>query len=364
VTFPPKKLINDKRTILIVLIAGIGDIVLGSKSIMAIRRGWPDAEIHLLTSTEAAAIAQNYEFLDKVWTFPIREIKQNKLFLIKMLKIALKLREMKFDTAINMYQISSLAGAIKMALLFFLVQAKQKIGQDHKFFSLLLDEKIPEKNFHMKHIADAMTDIAILAGGKPADVLPEIYWQKKSENKWSKLFPIDAKASNHIRVGINPGGDLAAKRWNPSKFADVANRLSETFNIELIILGGPTDKNIAKKIKHKLKYRYIDLSGRLSINDLVYVVSQLDLLITNDSGPMHIGAALNIPIVAVFGPESRKKFYPYTSVDEYVVLNNSCKFLSTPFETGESFQSIDQISSDRVFEASKKFILKKQETKQ
>ena len=100
------KIINDlKQPILIVLIAGIGDLVLASKSLRALRAGFPDADIHLLTSTEASSIAKNYKFLDYIWAFPIRELRHSKLYLFNILKLIMDLRRIEFFSIINLYRV-------------------------------------------------------------------------------------------------------------------------------------------------------------------------------------------------------------------------------------------------------------------
>ena len=72
-----------KDSLLVILLAGIGDLILASKSIRALKKGHPNSEIHLLTSCEAVPIAKNYKFIDKVWSFPTHKAKSNKLILLK-----------------------------------------------------------------------------------------------------------------------------------------------------------------------------------------------------------------------------------------------------------------------------------------
>jgi len=106
-------------------------------------------------------------------------------------------------------------------------------------------------------------------------------------------------------LGINPGASYgSAKRWYPEEFAKVASELSNQYDI--IIFGGPGEKDIALDIEKTLLEKdvknYQNLAGNTSISELIDRISELDLFITGDSGPMHLAAAFQVPTVAIFGP--------------------------------------------------------------
>lgn len=318
---------KGKRPILIVLIAGIGDLVIGSRSIRAIRNGFPDEEIHLVTSKDASPIAQNYDYVDHVWAFPIRELRKNKLFIIDILKLVKNLRKIKFGMAVNLYEVSSWQGAFKMGLLFYFLRSQVKIGHNHKGFGLFLSKKVPVDTFQNRHFADAMMDIALIAGGIPDDKGIEVFWERKSEEKWRYLFPENSGKFRQMKIGINPGGNRANRRWNPDNFALVADRLAEHFNAKIILLGASGEVKISLHIQNKMRNDAIDLSGKLTLNDLIYIISGLDLLVTNDSGPMHIAAAVKTPQVTIFGPQDPTYMHPYTSTNLFTIAykNVDCR---------------------------------------
>ena len=111
-------------------------------------------------------------------------------------------------------------------------------------------------------------------------------------------------------VGINPGATYgSAKRWYPEKFAEVAAALSDKYDI--LIFGGPNETDIAADIEEELKKsgvtNYTNLAGKTTIPELIRQISQLDLFITGDSGPMHVAAAFQVPTVALFGPTKDKE---------------------------------------------------------
>ena len=119
------------------------------------------------------------------------------------------------------------------------------------------------------------------------------------------LSTINFQSSTQKTVGINPGASYgSAKRWYPEEFAKVANELSDQYDI--VIFGGPDEQDIALDIEKLLIKKdvknYKNLAGKTTIPELINHISNLDLFITGDSGPMHVAAAFEVPTVAIFGP--------------------------------------------------------------
>ncbi len=341
-----------KKSILIVLVAGIGDLVFASKSIRAVKNGYPDADIHLLTNSEAVPIAQNYRYVDYVWSFPIREMRKDKLHLLDIIKLALDLRKIKFDFAINLYIVGSWLGAVKMGFLFFLLGAKEKIGHGSKGFGLFIDKKVLAGAFQNRHFADAMLDIALLAGGVPDTKGIEIFWDEKCEKKWEQLFFKKTGVSQEVVIGVNPGGDRPNRRWNPSNFATIADKIVDEFSAKIIILGGPGEENIGNEIQQKMINDAVNLSGKLDLNDLVYIISKVDVLVTNDSGPMHIGAATGTPLVAIFGPSDPILVKPYTSKKLYRLIYKELDCQPCNNKKCTQHVCLDMVTPEEVYEKS------------
>ena len=309
---------SDKH-ILIILVAGIGDLIMASKSIRAMRNAFPDAYLHLLTSSEAAPIAANYPYLDHVWNLPIRELRKDKFRILDMFRTALRLRNFHFDSAVNLYRVMSYSGSLRMGLLFSLLKANINAGHDSKGFGIFLHKKAQAEIFQNRHFVDAMMDIALLAGGVPDTGGIEVFWDQGVEKTLEPLFQ-DDKLNSPAKIGINPGADRPEKRWDPQRYASVADRLIENLGATIFILGGPGEESIASSIRGAMKHPATNLAGKLSLDGLAYMLSRLDLLITNDSGPMHIGAAVKTPIVALFGPEDPVYTRPYTSPHKYRIV--------------------------------------------
>jgi len=340
---------SKSKPILIVLIAGIGDMVLASKAIRALRRGHPGSRIHLLTSTEAAPLARSCPYLDRVHSFPIRELRTDKGSLLEMVKIAMNLRQTAFGVILNLYRVSSRAGAFKMGILFSLLRGDRKIGHDRYGFGRFLSEGVSAGTFTGRHVAEAMLEIARQAGGLPDGEGIEVFWNADIPLKWEGLF--DPFQGRPI-VGIHPGGDRANRRWAQDRFASVAEAMVGRYNAAVVLVGGRAEVPIAARIAARIGLGLLDLTGKTPVEALPYLVSRMDLLITNDSGPMHVAAATKTPLVALFGPEDPGLFGPYTDPGLYRVLHKdlSCR----PCRDDERCPSpscLDLITVDEVLTA-------------
>jgi len=144
-------------------------------------------------------------------------------------------------------------------------------------------------------------------------------------------------------IGINPGATYgSAKRWYPDRFAQVINQLGTKFNI--LIFGGPGEEPIAHEIEKKLTIsNYQNLVAQLTLSQLASHIAGLTLFITNDSGPMHIAAAYQVPIVAIFGPTDWRETSPWTKNAKIVRIPlpcSPCKKRHCPTGTHQCMKAI------------------------
>lgn len=130
------------------------------------------------------------------------------------------------------------------------------------------------------------------------------------------------KEKHKPTLGLNPGATYgSAKRWYPDEFAKVAIELSKKYDIK--IFGGPGEVDIAADIEKMLKdadvSNYQNLAGQTSVEELISEISRLDLFITNDSGPMHLGAAFGVPTVSIFGPTRHNETNQWKNKHEMLI---------------------------------------------
>lgn len=112
-------------------------------------------------------------------------------------------------------------------------------------------------------------------------------------------------------VAVNPGATTADKRWAPERFAAAAERLGDALRLPVLVLGGPGDEALASAVARRMRECPLVLAGKTSLGETAALLERCRLLVTNDTGPMHMASALAVPLVAVFGPTSHVKFGPF-----------------------------------------------------
>ena len=140
-----------------------------------------------------------------------------------------------------------------------------------------------------------------------------------------QIYGYDIVKSKRRILGINPGASYgSAKRWYPKEFAKVTSELSSEYDI--VIFGGPSETDIAGDIEQELINsgikNYENLAGNITIPELIDKISNLNLFITGDSGPMHVAAAFQVPTVAIFGPTKDKETSQWMNSKSIIVKKN------------------------------------------
>lgn len=325
--------------LLVIIIAGIGDLILASMGLRAIRNGHPSARIHLLTSTEAAPIARKFPFVDRVWSFPMRQFRDNKKALAGVIKCLAQLRSYRFEKIVNLYQVASLKGAIKMGLLFASLKSPCKVGHGRFGFGLFLKQKVPEGFFQNRHMADSILSMAQFAGGIPDRKGIEIPRSEKLRPELKQRLQL-ARHDRHLKlIAVHPGADDERKRLDPEVFSSAVNQIAAFKSMKTIVLGGAGEKTAADRITRGIQGPVINIAGKTSLEELIFIVDHMDLLIANDSGPMHIAAALQKPVVALFSATNPEIFCPYGDPDNFRIVQ------CTSFTMKGGKQALDLLSS-------------------
>ena len=259
-------------TLLLEIPTWLGDAVMTTPAIENIVKIYPDVRLTIFGSYVSTRIFLYHPNVDKIIVDNSREGGFRYYNLYKLAKDS-----GEFDIALSFRR--------NFTTKFFLyfVDAKQKFiykRYDKGFFT---HQVIRYNDFINRSLG---------TNSKPNKL--KIYLQ--NDKKIEKTKPL---------LGLNPGATYgSAKRWYPSEFVKVAVVLSNKYDI--VIFGGPNETKIASDIEQGLKdngiTNYTNLAGKTTVEELIYNISQLDLFITNDSGPMHLAAAFEIPTVSIFGP--------------------------------------------------------------
>jgi heptosyltransferase-2 len=152
---------------------------------------------------------------------------------------------------------------------------------------------------------------AMLAGvGLEVSAVPDASLDWPGE--WRERGAALLGASESGWIGLNPGAFYGgAKRWPPDRYAEVGDRLHRHTGARIALVGGPDERPLCEAIAGRLRAPSRVLAGRTTLEELLGVLAGLRLLVTNDSGPMHLAAALAVPLVAVFGPTDWRETAPW-----------------------------------------------------
>ena len=158
-------------------------------------------------------------------------------------------------------------------------------------------------------------------------------------------------------VGINPGATYGpAKQWPLDRYARLADQIQAFTGGRIIIFGGPNDRNLGENISQRMQHRPIDLSGKTNLGEAMALIERCDLFITNDSGLMHVAAALDVPLIAVFGSTNSITTGPLSQNSRIVQVPLECSPCLRPECPKGHLDCMDQISVEMVFNVVKEML--------
>lgn len=305
---------------LIVQLADIGDLVLSTPALDALREAHPDAHIALLTTAHAAPIVEGTGLVDEIITFdkhafdsPPALLKPHNLR--KAVALARRLRRGKYDTIIFFHHFTTRFGAHKFAALAASAGSKRRIGLENGN-GYFLTERLPDDGFGAQHQAQYWLNLVGRVGASTEPRPAKIAIQPNS----TLLARRETGSPPRIAIHAGSGGYSLARRWEPEKFAAVADTLKHELNAEIVLVGGKGDDT--EKVKQAMHRHATDLSGKTTLPQLAGALQQCDLFIGADSGVMHVAAAAGVPVLAIFGPSNPDAWRPWTPEGFSTVVSN------------------------------------------
>ncbi len=299
---------------LLIQLGDIGDLVLTTPALAALREAQPEAHIALLTTTHSAPVIADTHLVDEIITFDRQQFNNSSAFFRPAnLRRIFGLRVGHYDTVIYFHHFTLKAGTLKFALIALAAGARRRIGleNDNGWF---LTDRLSDLGFGKSHQAQYWLDLVRLAG---ADSTPRPAMIAQTE--FAGLTQQTSRPQIVIHAGS--GGYSLARRWNPVSFAQVADVLHDQLEAEIILVGSPGDN--AAAVMAAMQHTPLDLTGKTSLSELAGVIKSADLYIGADSGVMHIAAATGTPIIAIFGPSNAAAYGPWTPQSRSVVVRSA-----------------------------------------
>ena len=343
----------DREFIKRILVRGpnwLGDAVMCEPALRGLQRLFPDAQIALLVKPAVADLFAGHPVLTRVLIY---DSNGKHAGLPGKWLLAGQLRQQGFDLSI-LFQ-----NAFEAAFLTCLAGVRRRYGYATDGRSLLLSDPVapPDRRAFVHQVQyywDLLKPLG-LTGDPPA---PELVVFPEEEQAMARRFSEGGLDASDVVIGINPGSTYGgAKRWFPERFAEATERLCRTLceareqQVSVVILGAKGEERLGREIAARLSPRSLVLSGATTIRELMAAVKRCAILLTNDTGPMHIASAFNVPVVAIFGPTDWRTTSPFG--DAHAIVRQPvdcapCLLRECPID----HRCMTRVSVEQVYEAS------------
>jgi heptosyltransferase-2 len=321
----------------------VGDAVLAIPAMKAIRQRFPEAEITLLVRPWVAGVFTSAPFIDKVWSEP------RPTGLGDWMRLTRSIREKRFDLAILF------PNSFESAVMVFLGRVPQRVGYSTDGRGWMLTQALrpgTEKRHQVHYYLELASAVSAAVDHPSIEI--EANTEEKSQAR--KLLASTGIAPNRRFLVLNPGAAYgSAKRWGEARFAEAGDALASELAIDVVIIGSEKERSIAERVQGLMRNRVAVLNGKTSLETLMGVISESTLVLTNDSGPMHIAAALGVPTVAVFGPTEDFTTGPYgrrTRIVREPVDCSPCMLRDCPID----HRCMTRVSADAVARAARELL--------
>ncbi|MEK7773520.1 MAG: lipopolysaccharide heptosyltransferase II [Deltaproteobacteria bacterium] len=272
----------------------IGDAVICLPALECLKGLYPGAGITVLARARVIPVFENNPDVDGIIEYDDAGRHGG---LKGRFRLRGEVRKMGFDMAV-LFQ-----NAFDAAFIAFISGIPERVGYARDFRTRLLTRPVTVTGEIKKgHQAHYYLNIVNKLGGQcTREPLPRLYVSEK-EDAWADKFLRDNGVAGAPLIGAAPGASYGpAKRWMAEGFARVLTRLSVRYGAVPLIFGGSADAPECAEVSEMIKTKHIDLCGRTALRESIALLRRLKVFITNDSGPMHLSAALGAPTVAVFG---------------------------------------------------------------
>lgn len=328
---------SEIKKILCIKPRGIGDIILSTIILDNLHSYFPSAEIHYLTEEFAIDAISTHHLVWKVLSF-----KKNDS-LISILK---KIRSERYNLVFDLWSNP------RTAQITFLSGAKYRVGFAYRGrkYAYNIKADVGRGDYH-----SAEHNLELLKAAAIPIISKNISYNLVSEFKEFANSFINKVINYKYLIGIIPSGGWESKRCPPQKWVEIIKLLKTKCDCKFLILWGPEDIDDAKFIVENSEQNAF-LAPQTNLQQLAILISKCNLVIANDSGPMHLSAAIGIPTLGLFGPTDPKKHGPYLLTSNYVIKSDLhciiCNKLICPYNK-ECFNEMD---TDEVVNKSLKLL--------
>ncbi|PTL36000.1 lipopolysaccharide heptosyltransferase I [Candidatus Methylomirabilis limnetica] len=301
------------QRILIIKPSSIGDVVNALPFLSSLRQRYPDRHIAWLVEEEAAELLLGHPLLDRVivsgrrrWGREVRTPFRGAKVLREMTALIADLRQGRYDLVVD------LQGLLKSALTVVCTGARYRVGLagGREGSDRALTHVVPLPPGPL-HAVDRYLEAARFLGADPlskAFVFPS---RPEDGARAEALLAEAAVTPNNPVIALNPQARWRTKLWEEERFARVGEVLAQRHGARILVIGSSSDLPLARRLVSHMNPAPFVAAGRTDLKVLIALLRRINLLVTVDSGPMHLAAALGTPLVALFGPTDPRLIGPY-----------------------------------------------------
>lgn len=297
--------------ILIIMMGGIGDMILLTPALKALRKAYPSSTLSFLLGPYGAEkVIEGSDLINGKIIFDPEKYKGVK----GKIKLIQELRKENFHLSIT----STGTNPIKSGLLCYLARIKNRLGEDIGGKGFFYNLKVP---FHPEsHCVESNLRMLQKLGIKADDKRTYIY--RSSEDKYfaQKIF-VEHHLEGKRLIGIHPGSGVHQawfRRWPKERFARLADGMIDKYKATVMIFGGDDEVSLACEIKALMNSNPILMAGKTTLTQAAALIEKCRLFISNDSGLMHVACAVHTPVIGLYGPTNYKRTGPH--LDSAIII--------------------------------------------
>lgn len=302
----------------------IGDAVMTTPAIRSIRRNFPGARITLLAKPWVLPVFALSPHVDE---FLVYDVRGRHGGVAGRWRLVNDIRRERFDAVIL------LQNAFEAALITALAGIPVRIGFDTDGRALLLTHPVRRPpGLKQRHQTDYYLQILRGVGLAAGDSRLELSLAEADRQRASRRLAEEGVDRTLPVVGLNPSATFGpAKQWPEDRYAALGDWLAEHYGARVLVFGGPGDAPLGRRIADAMRNRPVNLAGRTDLAEAMALIDTLDLFVTNDSGLMHVAAALDVPLIAIFGSTNPVTTGPWGSRSRVVRTDVPCSPCLKPF---------------------------------
>ena len=338
---------NEFKNILIVRTDRIGDVVLTVPAIRAIKEKFPDARVTVLLSPLTFDLLNGLDFIDEILVDDRQGPHKGLWGFLRLIRV---IQQKKFDLAV-IYHTKK-----RTNLACFWARIPYRLGYKNNKYGFLLNHPVEDvRHTGRKHEVQYCLDLLGQIGIQSDDLSLAIAREQNADRWITDFLKSKGIETSDKIIVLHPAASDPAKQWPKESFAELINELYQRkCTIKFIIIGTRENRHLARDIQNKTDVEILDSTGQFSMNQLVSLLARSALLISNDSGPVHIAAALGTPVVSIF-----TRNQPGINPQRWQPLGENKRVVSVPFNDQISFKkareydsrNMDSIPVGQVLEA-------------